>query len=39
MPFVLLMLAVLMPCVVPEISTWLSDLVIGPDEGRIGNGG
>jgi len=35
MPFVLLMmLAVLMLCFVPEISTWLPDLVMGPDGGR-----
>jgi TRAP-type C4-dicarboxylate transport system permease large subunit len=35
LPFVLLMmLAVLMLRVVPEISTWLPDLVMGPDGGR-----
>ena len=28
------MLAVLMLCFVPEISTWLPDLVMGPDGGR-----
>ena len=35
LPFVLLMmLAVLLLCFVPEISTWLPDLVMGPDGGR-----
>ncbi len=35
LPFVLLMmLAVLMLCFFPEISTWLPDLVMGPDGGR-----
>jgi TRAP-type C4-dicarboxylate transport system permease large subunit len=29
-----MMLAVLMLCVVPEISTWLPDLMMGPDGGR-----
>ena len=35
LPFVLLMmLAVLLLCFFPGISTWLPDLVIGPDGGR-----
>jgi tripartite ATP-independent transporter DctM subunit len=35
LPFVLLMMgAVLVLCVVPEISTWLPNLVMGPDGGR-----
>jgi len=35
LPFVLLMmLAVLLLCFVPQISTWLPDLVMGPDGGR-----
>src|SRR6516162_4005096 len=35
LPFVLLMmLAVLVLCFVPEISTWLPDLVMGPDGSR-----
>ena len=35
LPFVLLMmLAVLLLCFVPEISTGLTDLVMGPDESR-----
>ena len=35
LPFVLLMmLAVLLLCFVPGISTWLPDLVMGPDGGR-----
>ena len=35
LPFVLLMmLAVLLLCFFPGISTWLPDLVMGPDGGR-----
>src|SRR6266851_5564830 len=35
LPFVLLMmLAVLLLCFMPQISTWLPDLVMGPDGGR-----
>ena len=35
LPFVLLMMfAVLLLCFVPEISTWLPNLVMGPDGGR-----
>ncbi|MGY3344885.1 TRAP-type C4-dicarboxylate transport system permease large subunit [Bradyrhizobium sp. USDA 4470] len=35
LPFVLLMMgAVLLLCLVPEISTWLPDLVMGPDGSR-----
>jgi tripartite ATP-independent transporter DctM subunit len=35
LPFVLLMMAaVLLLCFAPEISTWLPDLVMGPDGGR-----
>src|SRR6201988_581150 len=35
LPFVLLMmLAVLLLCLVPEISTWLPNLIMGPDGGR-----
>ena len=35
LPFVLLMMgAVLVLCVVPDISTWLPDLVMGPDRSR-----
>jgi TRAP-type C4-dicarboxylate transport system permease large subunit len=35
LPFVLLMMgAVLVLCLVPEISTWLPNLVMGPDGGR-----
>src|ERR1700752_1291745 len=35
LPFVILMmLAVLLLCFFPEISTWLPDLVMGPDGGR-----
>ena len=30
----LMMLAVVMLCFVPEISTWLPNLVMGPDGGR-----
>ena len=30
----LMMLAVLMLCFMPQISTWLPDLVMGPDGGR-----
>ena len=34
-PFVLLMMfAVLLLCFFPEISTWLPNLVMGPDGGR-----
>jgi TRAP-type C4-dicarboxylate transport system permease large subunit len=35
LPFVLLMMfAVVLLCFVPEISTWLPNLVLGPDGGR-----
>jgi TRAP-type C4-dicarboxylate transport system permease large subunit len=35
MPFVLLMMAaVVMLCFLPEIATYLPDLVMGPDGGR-----
>jgi C4-dicarboxylate transporter, DctM subunit len=35
LPFVILMMvAVLLLCFFPEISTWLPDLVMGPDGGR-----
>jgi len=35
LPFVILMMiAVLLLCFVPQISTWLPDLVMGPDGGR-----
>jgi TRAP-type C4-dicarboxylate transport system permease large subunit len=35
LPFVLLMMAaVVLLCFVPQISTWLPDLVMGPDGGR-----
>jgi TRAP-type C4-dicarboxylate transport system permease large subunit len=35
LPFVLLMMAaVVVLCFVPEISTWLPNLVMGPDGGR-----
>ena len=35
LPFVILMMiAVLLLCFFPQISTWLPDLVMGPDGGR-----
>jgi C4-dicarboxylate transporter, DctM subunit len=35
LPFVLLMmLAVVLLCFVPEVSTWLPNLVLGPDNSR-----
>jgi len=36
LPFVLLMMAAVLVllCIVPEISTWLPNLVMGPEGGR-----